>query len=647
MMSQANVSAQTPMGANLFGGGATFRAWAPAAVAVYVNGEFGGVSSWMKAASDAMLMKRDDDGCWSGFVPDAQDGDPYLFYVVGTGTSGYKRDPYARELTVDPAFPNCNCVIRQNGATFPWADNGFVTPDFSNMIVYQLHVGTFYGPPDRYGTFLDVVEKIPYLAALGVNVLQPMPVQECKTLPTEGYNGTDYFSPDTPYGVHNASLAPYLATVNQFRAAKGAPPLSVESITSAPDQLRILVDLCHLYGIAVAFDVVYNHAGGFEGDDEALLFWDRRPTGNNNDSQYFTDIGYVDGLSFALWNADVRQFLINSARYFVDEFHIDGIRYDEISKLISMNEGSGVEFVQGITGTLRYLHPGFLQNAEFWDVNTNVVAPASAGGYGFDVTQHDALRIAMRSAISQTSYGAAAPVSMTAIAQAVYPPSFQHGWQAVPCIENHDIVRVGAQLRIPALADGSDHRSWYARSRSRVAMAVLLTAPGIPQLFMGQEFLEDKQWYEDVTHPNRINWAGLDAGEKPMVDFLRFTQDAIRLRWRQPALRADFVNAFHIHDGNRVLALQRLDFRGGRDTIVVASLNDTNYYGYQIGFPSGGTWLEVFNSDVYDGWVNPNVAGNGGSIVADGNRPMHGFAASASIVIPANSVVVFARDGGD
>ena len=647
MISQANVSGDTPMGANLSGGGATFRAWAPSAVSVYVNGEFGGVPAWTKDASSDLLLERDDDGYWSGFVPGAQAGDQYKFYVVGTGSAGYKRDPYARELTADPAYPACNCVIRSSGAAFPWSDGAFVTPDFSNMIVYQLHVGTFSAPPQVVGTFLDVALKVPYLAALGINVLQPLPIDECKTVPTEGYNGTDYFSPDTPYVAAPANLPAYLTTINSLRAAKGAPPLTTDAITAGPDQLRALVDLCHLYGIAVVFDVVYNHAGGFEGDDESLFFWDRRPTGNNNDSQYFTDVGFVGGLSFALWNADVRQFLINSAQYYADEFHIDGIRYDEVSAIIGLNGSSGIGFVRDLTGTMRFVRPRFVQNAEFWPVDPEVVAPAATGGYGFDVTQHDALRVALRAAIGQASFGAGAPVSMTAIAGAIYPPLFAHGWQAVPCAENHDIVRTGAQQRIPALADGSDHWSWYARSRSRVATAVLLTAPGIPQLFMGQEFLEDKQWNEDQHAPNRIYWDGLDAGTKVMVDFLRFTQDAIRLRWRHPALRADFCNVFHVHDANRVLAFQRLDFNGERDVIVVVSLNDTTYYGYALGFPAGGTWLEVFNSDVYDGWVNPQVAGNGGAVVADGSRPMHGFAASASIVIPANGVVVFARDTGD
>jgi len=137
--------------------------------------------------------------------------------------------------------------------------------------------------------------------------------------------------------------------VNRLLAAKGANPIAPEQLTSGPDQLRALVDLCHLYGIAVVFDVVYNHAGGFDGDDESLYFWDRAPAGNNNDSLYFTDQGWAGGLSFALWNADVRQFLINSARYYIDEFHIDGFRYDEVSVLVNLNGEAGWSFAQDIS----------------------------------------------------------------------------------------------------------------------------------------------------------------------------------------------------------------------------------------------------------------------------------------------------------
>jgi 1,4-alpha-glucan branching enzyme len=179
-----------------------------------------------------------------------------------------------------------------------------------------------------------------------------------------------------------------------------------------------------------------------------------------------------------------------------------------------------------------------------------------------------------------------------------------------------------------------------------VANALLLTAPGIPQIFMGQEFLEDKQWHWDRTRNLQIWWDGVNGADKAMVNHLRFMQDLIRLRWRQPALRGDSVSAFHVHNDNRVLAFHRWIEGGGRDLIVVTSLNENTWNGYTIGFPSSGKWLEVFNSDVYENWVNPITAGNGGAIEAN-SGPAHGFAASANVVIPANGVVVFARDQGD
>jgi 1,4-alpha-glucan branching enzyme len=127
-----------------------------------------------------------------------------------------------------------------------------------------------------------------------------------------------------------------------------------------------------------------------------------------------------------------------------------------------------------------------------------------------------------------------------------------------------------------------------------------------------------------------------------MVNHLRFMQDLIRLRWQQPALRSENANPFHIHDLNRVLAFHRWLEGSGQDVVVVATLAESTWWNYAIGFPLPGQWIEVFNSDVYDNWVNPIVAGNGGQIYADG-PPLHGFQNSASVVIPANGLVVFAH----
>jgi 1,4-alpha-glucan branching enzyme len=694
MISQANCTAVTPMGANLVseigvpGGGATFRAWAPRATAVYVNGVFGGVSR--TGQSPDLLMVKDANGYWSGFLAEAGEGDSYQFYVVGAGSSGYKRDPYARELANDPAapFPVCPAVIRAASA-YPWHDAGFAPPGFSDMVIYQLHIGTYTSQATGRGsTFLDVIEKLEYLVALGVNVVQPLPVwgnedNNTSTNGSLGYDGSDYFSPEIEYGVYDpALLAAHLVTINRLLAARGFAPIALADITPAYAQLKAMVDLLHVYGIAVAFDVVYNHAGGWgdtytvpasvapggtlNGDDESLYFWDRavtNPNGvyDNNQSLYFTDQGYVGGLSFALWNADVCGYLRNNASFYLDEMHGDGFRYDEISMLLAMNGGSGWDFVRGLTGAVRALKPAALQNAEYWPGEyfnqpaTEAVTPAGQGGMGFDAVQHDALREAIRSAVTQAANGASATVELSGIAMAAWPTGFAQAWQTIPCVENHDIVKMGTSPRIPALADGSDHRSWYARSRSRVASALLLAAPGIPQLFMGQEFLEDKQWGADPTDASHlIWWGGLiedaagKAADGAMADHLRFTQDAVRLRMSQPALRGEGLNVFYTSDGDRVIAFQRWVEGAGQDVVVVATLNESTWWNYQLGFPSAGRWVEVFNSDAYDSCnangvsVNPQVAGNAGGVTADG-PPLHNLPASATVVIPANGVVIFAK----
>ena len=631
MISQANITASTPLGATpLVGGGVTFRVWAPRATDVYLNGTFG--ANIYAGNSPSARLAKDASGYWTGFESDAKTGDQYTFYVVNA-TQGHKRDPYARQLA-QAGFPDSNSIVCDPGS-YPWHDGAFSTPDFSNLIVYQIHIGTYaISRPGIASNFLDVVGKLPYLQALGINMLQPLPVDEQEANPNMGYGGADLFSPDFPYVCTDPALLPgYLAAVNGLLASKGQPPLALADIAPGPNQLKVLVDLCHLHGIAVAFDVVYNHGGGFSVnnalDDNCLYYMDRVPNvGNNNDSLYFTDQDRgTGGLSFALWNGPVAQLLIDNARAFLAEYHADGFRYDEISTLLSCNLGSGWDFCRAITASNRTINPRALQNAEFWpgsqsgipDSQAPIVQSASTGGAGFDVVQADALRNALRNAISAASGGASASVSMTDIANALYPPGLDHAWRAVTCVENHDLVYNGRNPRIPALADGSNHRSWYARSRTRVAMSILLTAPGIPQLFMGQEFLEDKQWDTPPEGPLLIWWDGVEKDlDSAMVNHLRFTQDLIRLRWLNSAIRSENVRSFLVSDSDRVLGFHRWLEGSGQDVIVVASLAEQTLWNYTVGFPFGGFWKEIFNSDVYDNWVNPQVAGNGSGITAAG-----------------------------
>ena len=133
---------------------------------------------------------------------------------------------------------------------------------------------------------------------------------------------------------------------------------------------------------------------------------------------------------------------------------------------------------------------------------------------------------------------------------------------------------------------------------------------------MGQEFLEDKYWSDSADAANLfIWWDGLRT-DRATSDYLRFMREVITLRRSLAALRRGQVNVYHAWDATRVLAFHRWMDGSGQDVVVVASLSEATQYGYALGFPSAGHWVEQFNSDVYDNWVNPMITGNGGGVTA-------------------------------
>jgi 1,4-alpha-glucan branching enzyme len=648
--SRTGVGSRTPLGAEVVAGGTTFRLWAPGAQQVFVLTG----TSLRAAEQPGFLPSPDDamfalgDGTWAAFVSGMDEGAPYRFWIVGTGSTGFKRDPRARELGTVPAYPNCDCLVR-NPESYPWHDGGYRTPDFSDLVQYQLHVGVFYavdaqGRDKRrsIGKFLDLLDRVDYLRELGVNAVQLLPIQEFSSPTSRGYNGLDLYSPEMDYHVaDDGELGRYLQKANGLLARHGVPPLTLEQLRPGPNQLKCVVDVFHLEGLAVMFDLVFNHAGGGF-DDQSIYFLDRQPFGDNNRSLYFTDEGFVGGLIFAYWNQDVRQFLIDNAAHCLHEFHIDGIRYDEVTVI---DEHGGGAFSQDLTSTVRFLKPQAIQVAEYWAGDRAAAVRSRPSGLGFDAAWGDKLREGVRSAIRQASGGRDARVDVDALAAAFdVPDGFDAAWRVVNCLENHDIVFDGNGPRVAALADPSDARSWFARSRARFAAGLLLVARGIPMLFMGEELLEDKPWSDNVdARPDLlVSWDGV-ATDGVIRDYLRFCRDLIRLRRDQPALRSESLRVSTRSTVDRVIAVHRWIEGAGQDVLFVGNLQETSRFGYRVGFPGGGRWRELFNSDAYDGFPNPGATGNFGAVSVDDGYRWDDMPASAAVNLPANGFVVFAR----
>lgn len=655
-LSQQGIEEKTPMGATLTAGGATFRVWAPGARRVYVVVD---ARTEYTPREEDRLVEQPGSGHFTGFVPGVKAGTGYRYWVVGEGSDGFKRDPYARELhyldgVVTDDYENSNAIV-VDAAEYVWVAPDYHPPPFHELVVYQLHIGVFSAMDDqgkdaRNGTakLFDAAERLPYLSDLGVNAIQPLPFVEFWSETSKGYNGTDLMSVEMDYCVTEEELdRRYLARVNALLARKGIGPKRTADLVSHANQLKMFVDLCHLYGVAVIGDVVLNHAGGAF-NSQSIDYFDRPKAPGRSNNLYFDRNGaeWAGGRVFEYDEPDVRQYLIDVCRTLLSEFRLDGLRHDEV-RVIDWN--GGWRFLQDLTSTLRFVKPSAVQIAEYWgDVRELGVIPPPRG-VGFDLGYDDRLRDGVRATLGEAAGGASSSLSMTRIANALRPrQEFGGPFRQYVCLENHDLEDAGhseqdRKPRIARLAGGNDSRSWLATSRARVANALLLTAPGTPMLFMGQEFLEDKFWSDDPRRKDLlIWWDGLLSGDRAMVDFHRFMRDLCWRRRNVPGLSGEGFNAFHVDDEGRVLAFHRWVEGTGRDVVIVASLSERTYYdrSYRVGFPREGHWNEIFNSDVYEAFFNPSAQGNYGGVDASGPG-LHGLPCSAGITIPANGVLIF------
>src|SRR5439155_2413639 len=209
------------------------------------------------------------------------------------------------------------------------------------------------------------------------------------------YNGSDLFSPEMRYASTGPELDRYLQLVNNLLQSKGKSALTREQLQSQVNQLKALIDVCHLYGLAVLFDVVYNHAGaGAPGgkmfDDQSLYFFDFQVRHSDYDSLYFTDHDQSGGRVFDYQKAPARQLLVDNAKHFYDEYHVDGFRFDEVTVI---DENGGWSFCQQLTDALRSKYPERVQIAEYWRADPSwVFKPVHDQGAGLDAVWSDVPR---------------------------------------------------------------------------------------------------------------------------------------------------------------------------------------------------------------------------------------------------------------
>jgi 1,4-alpha-glucan branching enzyme len=553
-------STRAGMGAIPFAGGVTFRVWAPFASSVSVSGSFNG---WSGAATP--LASEGSSGNWSIDLSTAKAGDEYRFVIDGNPI--WRLD--ARSLAVTDAAGNS--VVYDQSA-YAWSGGTFQMPDWNALVIYELHIGTFHDlTPNGPGTFQDAMQKLPYLAGLGINAIEVMPVHDFSGAYNLGYDVANLFAVDTTYG--------------------GA------------DAFKAFVDAAHQNNIAVILDVVYNHIGP---DGVAIWQYDLWCE-NGGGGIYF----YQDWRAWTVWTErgrpdygrdEVQQYICDNAWMWLADYRVDGLRWDSVSytRNVYGNDNDtdhdladGWRLIQRVSDR-KNVQPWKILIGEDLHDNPWITRTVGAGGSGCDAQWDSSFAEGVRAAIIGSVDDDRNMGGLTgAIASGYNGDAFQR----VIYTESHDEAARG-KCRVPDAIAPGDSGNYFARKRSTLGAALVMTSPGIPMILQGQEFLEWHYFEVDPDDDSEMDWT-LPNTYPGIVILYR---DLIRLRrnWfdNTRGLRGQNTNVFFSSDSDKVVAFHRWDQGGpGDDVVIVANLRDTAHSSYTIGFPRPGTWYVRFNSD--------------------------------------------------
>lgn len=580
--------------------GVAFRVWAPHAKAVSVIGSF---NDWN---AESHRMEPEGNGYWYGDVSGAKVGAEYRFHLETPWGTFTRIDPFAREVTNSIG----NGVVHD--PQYDWEGDACVIAPWNELVIYELHVGTFRddNPEDNLpGRLEHVARQFDHLKKLGINTIQIMPVAEFAGDISWGYNPAHIFAVETAYG--------------------------------GPKALKRFVKKAHCHGLAVILDVVYNHFGPSDLDLWRFDGWSE----NEGGGIYF----YNDWKAETPWGhsrpdygrGEVRQFIFDNAMMWLEDYHFDGLRYDATVYIRTVKGPGdrdlpeGWSLVQWINREIRSRYPGRITIAEDLQDNEWLTKPVEEGGASFG-TQWDSTFVhPIRHAVITPSDEER---SMFAVRDALCARFNLDSFQRVIYSESHDEVANG-KARVPHEINPGDETGWFAQKRSTLAASLVFTAPGIPMIFQGQEFLEG-DWFRDTVP---LDWDQNDE----FRGIVRLYRDLVHLRLNRRGftrgLCGQSIHVHHLNDSVKVIAFRRWDVGGpGDDVIVVANFRNQAFESYTIGFPAEGTWKLRFNSD----WKGYSPAfGNflSSDTVA---RPegYDGLPCRAGFAIAPYSVLIFSQD---
>lgn len=546
------------MGTMLYPGGAAFRVWAPFASSVGVAGTF---NAWSTTANP---LANEGNGYWSADLPGVNIGDQYQFVLVnGDQPLIWHKNPYASQVSNSSG----NAIVHD--PNFDWTGDNFQMPPWNELVIYEMHVGTFNEAPGTGpGTFEEIIPKLPYLADLGINAIEIMPVAEFPMDYSWGYNPSQ--------------------------------PFAVESAIGGPQGLYQFIKAAHAQGIGVILDVVYNHCG--PGDLDLWRF-DGWSDINHNGGIYFYDNDRAQtpwgGTRPDYGRPEVRQYWRDNALFWLNKYRIDGLRFDSVVNIRNRNGNNndpsddlpdGWSLLQWINNEIQSSQPWKITIAEDLQNNEWITKDTGAGGAGFGSQWESAFVHPIRQAIITAND---ADRDLYSVRDALYHQYNGNATQRVIYTESHDEVANG-HARVPEEIWPGNASSWYSRKRSTLGAALVFTAPGIPMIFQGQEFLEDKYFQDTVP----LDWSKLTT----FAGIQLLYRDLIRLRrnWfnQTAGLRGQNLNVYHINNLDKLIAFHRWQNGGpGDDVIVIANFAARSYDSYTVGFPRAGSWKVRFNSD--------------------------------------------------